>query len=105
MRAEGGWSDGPAVRSKDNRLVSGSSWARPVTPDLLGVHEVRVDLARDVAFQHAHHLAGRETFARAASDVLAGAFVAAHAGEHDAPQGMVRLAVSAGVQAVTDDLA
>ena len=24
-------SDGPAVRSKDNQLVSGSSWARPVT--------------------------------------------------------------------------
>jgi hypothetical protein len=28
------WSDGPADRSKDNRLVSGSYRARPAAPDL-----------------------------------------------------------------------
>jgi hypothetical protein len=43
-------SDGPAVRWKDNRSVSGHSWARPVTPDLLRAREVRVELAGDVTF-------------------------------------------------------
>ena len=96
-------SDGPAVRSKDNRSVSGHSWARPVTPDLLGADEVRVELAGDVSFQDAHDLAGCETFSSAASDIFAGAFITAHAGEHDPPQRMVRLAVAAGVQAVPHD--
>src|SRR5712675_1944622 len=105
MRAERGWSDGPAVRSKDNRLVSGHSWARPVTPSLLGVCEVRVDLACDVAFQDAHDLAGREPFAGATRDVFAGSFVAAHASEHDAPQRMVCLAVPARVEPVPDHFA
>ena len=82
--------------------MSGHSWARPVTPDLLGVHEVRVDLAGDVAFQDAHDLAGGEPFVGATRDVFAGAFIAAHAREHDPPQRMVRLAVPAGVESVTD---
>jgi hypothetical protein len=30
------WGDGPADRSKDNRLVSGSYRARPAAPDLSG---------------------------------------------------------------------
>jgi len=59
-------SDGPAVRSKDSRLVSGHSGARPVTPDLLRVHEVRVELAGDVTFQDAHDLADRLSFRDAA---------------------------------------
>ena len=81
--------------------MSGSSWARPVTPDLLRVHEVRVELAGDVPFQDAHDLTGREPFTDAASDVFAGAFVAAHAREDDAPECVVRLAVPAGVESVT----
>ena len=96
-------SDGPAVRSKDNREASGHSWARPVTPDLLCVHEVRVDLASDVAFQDAHDLACGTTFGDPARDIFAGAFIATHARERDPPQGMVRLAVPTGVQAMTVD--
>src|SRR5712692_7199129 len=99
--AERGRSDGPAVRSKDNRSASGHSRARPVTPDLLRAHEVRVELAGDVTFQDAHDLAGGATFGEPTRDVFAGAFIAAHAGEHDPPQGMVRLAVPARVEPKT----
>ena len=66
-------------------------------------HEVRVELAGDVTFEDAHDLAYGSTFGETACDVFAGAFIAAHAGEHDAPQGMVGLAVPAGVQTVTVD--
>ena len=101
-----GWSGGPAVRSKDNRLVSGHSWARPAAPDLVSVaHEVRVELASDVAFQDAHDLASGTTFSDTSRDVFAGTFIAAHAGEHDPPQRMVRLAVPAGVESMPNGLA
>ena len=43
--------------------------------------------------------------ASAARDVFAGAFIAAHAGEHDPPQGMVGLAVPAAVEPVPVGLA
>ena len=42
--------------------------------------------------------------ASAVRAVLAGAFIAAHAGEHDPPQGMVGLAVPAGVESMPIDL-
>ena len=67
-------------------------------------HEVRVELASDIAFQDAHDLADGFAFGDAARDVFAGAFIAAHAGEHDPPQGMVRLAVPAGVESMPVDL-
>ena len=41
----------------------------------------------------------------ASFDVGAGAWVRAHAGEHDAPQGVVGLPVAAAVEPVTDRLA
>ena len=43
--------------------------------------------------------------ASAAGDVFAGAFVAAHPGEHDPPECMVGLAVPAGVESMAVDLA
>ena len=97
-------SDGPAVRSKDNQL-----WCQAVRgpgPPLQIVsvaHELRIELAGDVTLQDAHDLACGSTFGEAARTVFAGAVVAGHAGEHDPPQGMVRLAVPAGVQTVTVD--
>ena len=82
-------SDGPAVRSKDNRLVSGSSRARSATPDL-AAHDVRVELAGDVALQDAHDLGvDRPSAVRRVAHIPAGAFITAHAREHDPPQGMV----------------
>src|SRR5436189_5782243 len=96
---------GPAVRSKDDRLVSGHSWARSATPDLSVAHEVRVELAGDVALQDAHDLADRLSFRDATGDVFAGAFIAAHAREHDPPQGMIGLAVPAGVESMAKGLA
>jgi len=66
--------------------------------------EVGVELAGDVALQGAHDLAGGSTFGEATRDVLAGAFIVGHAGEHDPPERMVRSAVPARVQAVTVDL-
>ena len=45
------------------------------------------------------------SFCGAAFDVAAGGRVRAHAGEHDPPQGVVGLAVAAGVEAVADGLA
>ena len=47
----GVWSGGPAVRSKDNRLVSGIRGpGLPLQSCSVG-HEVRVELAGDVTFQ------------------------------------------------------
>ena len=77
----------------------------PPLPDLSVVDEVRVDLAGDVALEDAHDLAGGASFGEAAGDVFAGAFVAAHAGEHDPPECMVGLAVPAGVEAMPGGLA
>src|SRR5258705_615412 len=104
MGAEGAWSCGPAVRSKDSRSVSGHSWARPATPELSAAHEIGVELAGDVTLQDAHDLTDRLSFGDASRNIFAGAFIAAHAGEHDPPQGMVGLAVPAGVESMPIDL-
>ena len=64
-----------------------------------------VELAGDVTLQDAHDLADRLAFRDAARNVFAGAFVAAHTGEHDPPQRMVRLTVPARVESMTVDLA
>ena len=67
--------------------------------------EVRVDLAGDVTLEDAHDLGFRSSFGEAARDVFAGAFVGAHAGEHDPPQRVVRLSVPAPVETMTVGLA
>ncbi len=62
-------------------------------------------LAGDVALEDADDLALGEAFLDAALHVAAGAGVAAHAGDDDAPEGVVGLAVAAGVEAMAGDLA
>ena len=59
--------------------------------------EVFENLAGDVAFQTAHDLGRVQTFGSSASDVLAGLVVGGHAGEDDAIQGGVGVAVSSPV--------
>ena len=64
-----------------------------------------VDLARDVALEDAHDLRLGASVGEAAFDVGAGARIGAHAGEHDAPQSVIRLAVAAAVESMADGLA
>src|SRR5438034_11464415 len=63
------------------------------------------DLACDVALEDARDLGLGTPFIETPGDVGAGARVAAHAGEHDAPQRMVGLTVPAPVEPVAGDLA
>ena len=62
-------------------------------------------LAGDVALEDPDDLAFGEAFLDAAVDVAAGAGVAAHPGHDDPPEGVVGLAVAAGVESMPDDLA
>ena len=62
-----------------------------------------VDLPGDVSLQAADDLGLGLPFAGAALDVGAGGRVRAHTGEHDPPQGVVGLAVAAGVEPVAGD--
>jgi hypothetical protein len=78
---------------------SGSSWARPAAADPLA-GEVSVGLAGDVTLEDADDLGSRPSFVEATGDVGAGAGIGTEAGEHDAPQGMVGLAVPASVEPV-----
>ena len=64
-----------------------------------------VDLAGDVALEDAHDLRLGASVGEAAFDVGAGARIGAHAGEHDAPQSVIRLAVAAAVESMADGLA
>jgi len=100
MRCRAG-SEWRAGRSFEGQLVaSGHSWARPAASDFSVAHEVGVELAGDVALQDAHDLADGLSFRDAARIVFAGAFIVAHAGEHDVPERVVGLAVAAGVESV-----
>ena len=102
-----GWSGGPADRSQDNPAGrAGISGARPATL-IVALHagEVPVDLAGDVALEDAHDLGFGASFEDASFDVGAGARFGAHAGKHDAPQGVVGLPVAATVQPMADGLA
>ena len=67
--------------------------------------EVGVDLAGDVALEAADDLGLGFSFRGAPLGVGAGSRVRAEAGEHDPPQGVVGLAVAAGVEPVPDGLA
>ena len=70
-----------------------------------GSAQVGVDLARDVAFQAADDFLLGFPLGCAASGVGAGSPGGAHAGEHDPPQGVVGLAVTAAVEPVAGGLA
>ena len=94
-------SDGPAVRKKDSRWRRGIRGPGPPLLIWSVGHEMRVELAGDVSLQDAHDLAGGASFSESTRNVFAGAFIATHAGEHDPPERMVRLAVAAGVESET----
>ena len=64
-----------------------------------------VDLAGDVTLQAADDLFLRQAFPGAPLDVDESRRMGAHPGEHDPPQGVVGLAVTAGVEAVAGGLA
>ena len=70
-----------------------------------GGAEVGIDLAGDVALQAADDFFLGFSFGCAAFGVGAGSRVRAQAGEHDPPQGVVGLAVAAGVEPAADGLA
>ena len=70
-----------------------------------GGGEGLVDLAGDVALEHAGDLTERLAFGGAPRDVALGAFVVGHAGEHDPVDRRVRLPVSASVEPVALGLA
>ncbi len=59
------------------------------------------DVSGEVALEAADRFAGGLAFGAAAFDVVAGWLVAAGAGDDDAVQGVVDLAVAAGVQALS----
>ena len=65
--------------------------------------ELAEELSGDVALQAALDLADALAFGEAALHVALGGRVLAHADEHDGVQGAVELAVTAAVQAMTDD--
>jgi hypothetical protein len=116
-RFEGGLLSGQAVSPEklewraDRSLsrqpsASGISRVRPATRScVLDAGEVSVDLAGDVALEDAHDLRFGASFEQAPFDVGARAWIRTHAGEHDAPQGVVGKAVAAAVEPVADRLA
>ena len=72
-------------------------WA--VKPHFL-VRQEAVDLSDDVALEAAHRLFLGQAVLGAAIDLLGGARVIDHAGDHDVPQGRVGLAIAAAVEPV-----
>jgi hypothetical protein len=96
------WWRRPADRSEDN---SGYLECQPIPgpglpPELecLDGSEVVVDLSGDVALEHSDDLFLGQAFFASPLYVGAGAWVCAHAGNHDVPQRCVGLAVAAGVE-------
>src|SRR5262245_35374563 len=85
--------------------VSGTSGAGLAAPGDVGTGELAVDLAGDVALEDTDDLFGGASLLVAPLDVEPGAGVGAHAGDDDAPEGVVGLAVAAPIQPVTDNLA
>ena len=97
----------PADRSQASRRGS-RIWGQAVPgvgASARGGAEVGVDLAGDVAFEAADDLGFGFSFCGAPLGVGAGGGVRAEAGEHDSPQGVIRLAVTARVKAVPGGLA
>ena len=98
---------GTADGSLAGQQVRGSRFAGQAVPGALvlaaGRAEVGVDLAGDVTLQAADDLRFGFPFGGAAFGVGAGGRVRAQAGEHDPPEGMVGLPVTAGVEPVAGD--
>jgi hypothetical protein len=76
-----------------------SSWAGSCRSGKVR-HDCLVDFAGDEAFEAAHDLFGGQALGGPTGDVVLGALIAAHPDQHDAPQRIVGLAVTATVEAV-----
>src|SRR5450755_84901 len=99
--------DGRRIVSRPARMrqpIRGSGRPRECA-SARGGAKAGVGLAGDVTLEAADDLRLGLTFGCAAFDVGAGGRVGAHAGEDDAPQGVVGLAVAARVEPVADGLA
>ena len=86
---------GIVCRPAGSRQPFGSSRPRSFRALPGGQAELAVDLAGDITLEAADDLRLGLAFGRAALSVGAGGRVRAQAGEHDPPQGVVRLAVAA----------
>src|SRR6266487_6437954 len=104
--SESGWGPGTAGESLAGQHGCGSRLAGQAVPGelaLAGGAEVAVDLAGDVTLQAADDLFLRQAFLGAPLDIDESRRMGAHPCEHDPPQGVVGLAVAAGIEAVTSD--
>src|SRR5436190_23376684 len=106
LPSESLWVTGRQIVRRTTVSASGSYRARPVTASVRSAPlEVFVDLTGDVTLEDTDDLGFGSPFSEPSRDVFAGAFVAAHAGEHDPPQRMVGLTVPAPVESTPDGLA
>src|SRR6266487_3694439 len=98
---------GTAGESFEGQQVRGSRLWGQAVPGVCGSAgsraQVGVDLTGGVTLQAADDLCLGLSFFRAPLDVGAGGRVRSHPGEHDSPQGVVGLAVAAGVEPVAGD--
>src|SRR6266536_2814444 len=103
------WVLGTAGESFEGRQGCGSPLAGQAVPgagvSVSGGAQAGVDLAGDVTLETADDLCLRQPPGGAPLDVGAGRGVRAHPGDDDPPQGVVGLAVAAGVEAVAGALA
>src|SRR6516165_2863469 len=104
-----GWIGVPGAA---DRSLAGQRMRQPIcgsgrprkTGALAGRAQVRVDLAGDVTLQAADDLLLGQAFLAAPRDVGAGGRMRAHPGDHDPPQGVVGLPVTAAVEPPAGDL-
>src|SRR5437870_12939554 len=86
-------------------MASADYRARPAAVRALTAREVGIDLAGDVAFEHSDDLRLGAALLQPALHVHLGPGIGSQAGDHDAPQRRVGLAVAAPVEAVAGHLA
>jgi len=99
------WRAGRSFAGQPERRA-GISGARPATPIMASAaREVVVDLAGDVTLEDTDDLGFGAAFEESPLNVGACAWIGAHAGEHDAPQGVAGLTVAAPVEAMSGCLA
>jgi len=103
------WGPGTADGSFEGQQGCGSRLAGQAVPGVRGSvsggAQAGVDLAGAIALETADDLCFRRALCGAPLDVGAGRGVGAHPRDHDPPQGVIGLAVAAGVEAVAGALA
>ena len=106
-----GWKWGPGTADESfegqqgmRQPISGSGRPRS-QGSVSGGAQAGIDLAGDIALEAADDLGLGQALGGAPLDVRAGRGVGAHPGDDDPPQGVIGLAVAAGVEAVAGALA